>query len=60
MRIHVERVIGNIRKKYSLLSDTQPIDFVTTSVDGDATTLDKMVLVSCALSNICDSVVPFD
>ena len=49
--IHVERVISNIRKKYSLLSDTQLIDFVPTSVDGGATTLDKIVLVSCALSN---------
>ena len=60
MRIHIERVIGNIRKKFSLLSDTQPIDFLTTSLDGGVTTLDKMVLVSCALNNICDSVVPFD
>ena len=59
VRIHVERVIGNIRKKFSLLSDTQPIDFVT-SLDRGMTTLDKMVLVSCALNNICDSVIPFD
>ena len=56
MRIHVERVIGNIRK-FSLLSDMQRIDFVTTSLDGGVTTLDKMVLLSCALNNICDSVV---
>ena len=27
VRIHVERVIGNIRQKFSLLSATQPIDF---------------------------------
>ena len=32
VRIHIERVIGNIRKKNSLLSDTQPIDFLI-SVD---------------------------
>ena len=38
VRIHVERVIGNIRKKFSLLSDTQPIDFVTTSLDRGVTT----------------------
>ncbi len=59
VRIHVERVIGNVRKKYSLLSDTQPIDFVI-STDGKETTLDKIVTVSCALVNICDSVIPFD
>ena len=28
VRIHVERVIGNIRKKYSILSSTQPVTFV--------------------------------
>ena len=58
VRIHVERVIGNIRKKFSILSATQPIDFVTTR-NGDVTTLDKIVTICCALVNICDSVVPF-
>ena len=47
VRIHVERVIGNVRKKYSILQHTQPVDFVT-SVNGDPTTLDKIVLTSCA------------
>ena len=59
VRIHVERVIGNIRKKYSLLSETQPIDFVTSS-DGSKTLLDKMVYVCCALNNMCDSVISFE
>ena len=59
VRIHVERVIGNIRKKFSILSATQPIDFVTTR-NGDATTLDKIVTIFCALVNICDSVFPFE
>ena len=59
VRIHVERVIGNVRKKYSMLSCTQLIDFVISS-DGTKTTLDKIVLVSCALVNICESVVPFE
>jgi hypothetical protein len=59
VRIHVERVIGNIRKKYSLLSATQPVDFVM-SDSNETPILDKIVTVSCALINICDSVVPFD
>jgi len=59
VRIHVERVIGNIRKKFSLLSATQPIDFVTSSNES-STALDKIVYVCCALINMCDSVVPFD
>ena len=58
VRIHVERVIRNIRKKYSILGATQPIDFVTVR-NGDVTTLDKIVTVCCVLVNICDSVVPF-
>ena len=57
IQIHVERVIGNVRNKYSILSATQPIDFVTSS---NVITLDKIVHVSCALVNMCDSVVPFD
>ena len=59
VRIHVERVIGNVRKKYSILSATQPIDFVKAR-DDDKTILDKIVSVSCALTNMCDSVVPFE
>ena len=59
VRIHVERVIGNIRKKFSLLSATQPIDFVT-SPDESKTLLDKIVYVCCALVNMCNSVIPFD
>ena len=59
VRIHVERVIGNIRKKYSILNATQPISFVL-SKENSTTTLDKIVYVCCALNNICDSVVPFE
>ena len=59
IRIHVERVIGNIRKKYSILSATQPIQFLMSS-DESRCLLDKIVHVCCALINMCDSVVPFD
>lgn len=61
VRIHVERVIGNVWKKYSILNGTQPIDFVTVPNGSTSiTTLDKIVFVVCALNNMCDSVVPFD
>ena len=56
--LYVERVIGNIRQKYSILSSTQPIDFVNSN--REVTTLDKIVCVTCALINTCNSVVPFD
>ncbi len=54
VRIHVERVIGNIRQKYSILSGTQPIDFVTVEDKNAVPTLDKMVYVACALINLLD------
>ena len=59
VRIHVERVIGFIRQKYTFLSGTLPIDFITPRDDG-VPLIDKIVVVCCALSNICDSVIPFD
>ena len=60
VRIHVERVIGNVRRKYSMLQSTLPIDYLITE-DGDKTIamIDKIVTVCCALTNMCDSVVPF-
>ena len=59
VRIHVERIIRNMRQKYSLLHATQPIDFVM-SINNEETTLHKIVHASCAIINICDSVVPFE
>ena len=59
VRIQVERVIGNICKKFSILGATQPIDFVTFG-NGEVTTPDKIVTSCCALVNLCESVVPFE
>lgn len=62
VRIHVERVIGNIRKKYQILGSTQPIDYLIakTNRDNSIPILDMIVTVCCALNNLCNSVVPFD
>ncbi len=59
VRIHVERVIGLFRQKYSLLSVTQLIDFVI-SKGNNIPLLDKIVTVCCVLTNLCDSVIPSD
>ena len=61
IRIHVERVIGNIRKKFSFLSITQPIyiDHLI-SRNKNPTILDMAVTVCCALNNLCNSVIPSD
>ena len=60
VRIHVERLIGIIRNKYSLLSATQPIDYVINEDENTVPTLDKIVHVCCGLINLCDSVIPSD
>lgn len=59
VRIHVERVIGLVRNKYTMLQDKLPIDFLR-SDDGELRVVDKIVHVACALTNMCDSVVPFN
>ena len=58
-RIHVERVIGLTRQKYTMLQSTVPITYLQ-SDQFNLTTLDKIVRVSCALTNLSDSVVPFE
>ena len=56
----MERVIGNVRRKYTVLQRTLPIDYLKKSEDATHTTIDKIVTACCALTNICDSVVPFN
>ena len=56
-RIHVERVIGVVRQKYSILSSRIAHDFLQ-SDETDYLPLDKIVQVCCALTNMCDSVIP--
>ncbi|XP_076350612.1 uncharacterized protein LOC143247080 [Tachypleus tridentatus] len=59
-RIDVERVIGMVCQKYSMLESTIPITLLHTDQSCNLTTLDKIVRVACALINIYPSVVPFD
>ena len=61
IRIHVEHVIGSVRQRFSLLQSTLPVHFLTIRKGEDIIPLvDRIVLVCCALNNICDYVVPFD
>ena len=57
-RIHVK--CGNVRRKYTVLQGTLPIDYLIKSEGATHTTIDKIVTACCALTNICDSVVPFN
>uniref|UniRef100_A0A3B4EY00 DDE Tnp4 domain-containing protein n=1 Tax=Pundamilia nyererei TaxID=303518 RepID=A0A3B4EY00_9CICH len=57
VRIHVERVIGCLRSKYSILNDTISLGLVVPCEGEKMTLLDKIVAVSCALTNMCPRVV---
>ena len=58
-RIHVERVIGLARRKYGMLRSFVRIDSMKADIDGFST-LDKVVRVACALTNLSESIVAFD
>ena len=60
IRIHVERVIGMVRQKYTILQSTLPINMITCEGDTEVSNIDKVVFVACALCNHCESVIPFD
>ena len=55
LRIHVERVIGLLRQKY-----TVPIDYLFVNDGKGIATIDKIATVCCALTNLNGPVVPFD
>lgn len=60
VRIHVERVIGLLRRRYRILSSTIPVELVTVKHNERLTQLDKIVAVCAALANLSQSVVPFE
>ena len=58
VRIHVERVIGYVRNKYKILQETLPLHYLIRKDASNYTTIDKICTVACALSNMCDSIIP--
>ena len=61
VRIHVERVIGLLRQKYTILQGTLPIDYLTRSDEtSKCPVIDKMIRVCAALTNLCPYIVPFE
>ena len=58
--IHVERVIGVIWQKYTILDSTLPINMIMCDEEEDYSVIDKTVTVCCALCNCCGSVVNFE
>ena len=63
VRIHVERLIGMVKQKYTILDGLLPISFIKNDQDSmncDKTTVDKLIVICCALVNLCESIVPID
>ena len=62
VRIHIERVIGAIRQRFTILSATGVLSkdlFQQKSEDG-VLLLDAIVRVCCCLNNLCEGIIPFD
>ena len=61
VRIHIERVIGLLRNRYTILKGTIPLRTVNSiKAEASSSTLascDKIVNVCAALTNLCDSIV---
>ena len=56
VRIHVERVFGSVRQKFTMLGHgIAPLDYLR--ADEEYCLLDKIAAVCCALVNCCPSVV---
>lgn len=60
VRIHVERVIGVLKQKYTILQSVLPIRLIVDNSDTTTSTIDKIVRVCCALVNLCPSVISQD
>ena len=51
VRIHVERVIGLVRRKYVILQSILPTELVKAKPGESLAPMDEIVLVCCALAN---------
>ena len=63
VRIHVERVIGLLREKFTILKGTLPTDYLLSNhenSDRHTPLVDHMIRVYAALVSFCPPIVPFD
>ena len=59
VRIHIERLIGVVKQKYTILEGTLPINFI--KADGaDISIADKLMVICCTLVNLCEPIVPIN
>ena len=64
VRIHVERVIGLLRRKYTILENTLTADLLTCNLHGNPEVqvpmIDRIIRVYSGLVTLCGPIVPFD
>ena len=58
VHIHIERVIGLLKNKYTILQGTLPIRLIKHKNDSEYSHIDKIVSICCALTNLSQSIVP--
>ena len=60
VHIHVEHVIGQMRKKYTILHNTLPVSLIKCLSDSDKTncTIDRILIVTAALTNLSPAIIP--
>ncbi len=57
VRIHVEQVIGLLKMKYKIIESSRHLSLIKSSVDKDTASIDKIVTVCSALTNLSQSIV---
>ena len=60
VRIHVERVIGFLRQKYTILQSTLPTSYLMCNSGDTVPLIDRIIRVCSALVNLCPPIIPFD
>ena len=57
VRVHVERVIGVLKNRYTILQSRLPISLIKRKGDEVTATVDKLLTVSAGLTNLGEPVV---
>ena len=57
VRIHIERVIRNIKNKYMILKGPLPVNLLKHKDDKGAANIDNILAPCASLTNLCVSIV---
>ena len=58
VRIHVERVIGLMKKKYTILQSVLPVSLIKHTGDENYATIDRILTVCASLTNLSPAILP--